>query len=120
MDRQSFLDELRSHLQVLQDEEQEDILDEYLQHIEMKIKDGLKEEEAIKDFGPVGELAAEILEAYHVKPDLGQGQERGRERSGKSGWQSGAHGLGAAPLVWGGADQLIEGGPVQVIWRQRG
>ncbi len=125
MDRQSFLDELRSHLQVLQDEEQEDILDEYLQHIEMKIKDGLKEEEAIKDFGPVGELAAEILEAYHVKPDLGQGQERGRERSGKSGWQSGAHGLGrsgpsglgrsgSADRRWAGPGDLaaegIEGG----------
>lgn len=83
MDRQEFLDALKSHLQVLQDEEQEDILDEYLQHIEMKIKDGLEEEEAIKDFGPVEELAAEILEAYHVKPDLGQGRESGRKRSRK-------------------------------------
>ena len=80
MDRQAFLDALKEHLKVLEDEEQEDILDEYLQHIEMKIKDGQEEEEAIKDFGPVQELAAEILEAYHVKPDLGQGQERGKTR----------------------------------------
>lgn len=90
MDRQEFLDALKSHLQVLQDEEQEDILDEYLQHIEMKIKDGLEEEEAIKDFGPVEELAAEILEAYHVKPDLGQGQESGRKRSRKLVGRTGA------------------------------
>lgn len=67
MKKQEFLDELRTYLNVLQDEEQEDIIDEYSQHIEMKIENGLSEEEAIKDFGSIRELAGEILEAYHVK-----------------------------------------------------
>ena len=35
----------------------------------MKLSTGLSEEEAIRDFGSVEELAAQILEAYHVKPE---------------------------------------------------
>ena len=42
------------------------------QHIDIKMQNGQSEEDAIRDFGPVKELAAEILEAYHVKPDLGR------------------------------------------------
>lgn len=67
MKKEEFLKELKQYLHVLEDKEQEDILQEYEQHIEMKINKGLNEEEAIRDFGPVRELAAEILEAYHVK-----------------------------------------------------
>lgn len=67
MKKQEFLDELKHYLHVLQDEEQEDILEEYSQHIEMKIESGLSEDEAIKDFGSIRKLAGEILEAYHVK-----------------------------------------------------
>ena len=52
--------------QILEDEEQADILEEYTQHIDMKISTGLSEAEAIRDFGNVSELAAQILEAYHV------------------------------------------------------
>ncbi len=70
MNKEMFLEELRGYLQVLEDQEQDDILEEYAQHIDMKLLKGLSEEEAIKDFGPVKELAAEILEAYHVKPDF--------------------------------------------------
>ena len=36
----------------------------------MKLQKGLSEEEAIRDFGSMRELAAEILEAYHVKPEF--------------------------------------------------
>ena len=57
MKKQEFLEELKQYLHVLADEEQEDILQEYEQHIEMKIEKGLSEEEAIRDFGSVGELA---------------------------------------------------------------
>ncbi|MCM1134976.1 MAG: DUF1700 domain-containing protein [Clostridium sp.] len=70
MSKEIFLEELRGYLQILEDQEQEDILEEYAQHIDMKLQKGLSEEEAIKDFGPVKELAAEILEAYHVKPEF--------------------------------------------------
>lgn len=76
MKKQEFLSELTGYLQVLQDEEQNDIIDEYSQHIQMKMEKGLSEEEAIRDFGPIHELAAEILEAYHVKPDFEKGENR--------------------------------------------
>ncbi len=70
--KQAFLEELRGYLIVLEDQEQEDIIEEYSQHIDMKLQKGLSEEEAIRDFGSMKELAAEILEAYHVKPEFRQ------------------------------------------------
>ena len=79
MNKTEFLDELRKHLIVLENNEQRDILDEYSQHIDMKIERGLSEEEAINDFGSVEELAAQILEAYHVNPEYekaGAGEEK--------------------------------------------
>ncbi len=70
MNKETFLEDLRGYLRILEDQEQEDILAEYAQHIDMKLQKGLSEEEAIRDFGPMRELAAEILEAYHVKPEF--------------------------------------------------
>ncbi|MGN8800546.1 DUF1700 domain-containing protein [Candidatus Merdisoma sp. HCP28S3_D10] len=78
MNKASFLTELAGHLRVLAEQEQQDILNEYAQHIDMKIKKGMSEEEAIGDFGPVKELAAEILEAYHVNPEYGDCSRRKR------------------------------------------
>lgn len=72
MNKETFLAQLREYIQVLEEQEQEDILEEYAQHIDMKRQKGLSEEEAIADFGSIKELAAEILEAYHVKPEYGQ------------------------------------------------
>lgn len=118
MSKEAFLTELAGHLKVLEEREQQDILDEYAQHIDMKIQNGMSEEEAIGDFGPVKELAAEILEAYHVNPEYGdssrrvkmdfesaaQSAEQGirqaggflkrRERSWYSGYRRSAPGLG--------------------------
>ena len=76
MSKEAFLTELAGHLKVLEEREQQDILDEYAQHIDMKIQNGMSEEEAIRDFGPVKELAAEILEAYHVNPEYGDSSRR--------------------------------------------
>ena len=70
MNKEKFLSELREYLSILENQEQEDILAEYAQHIDMKMQKGLSEEEAIRDFGPMEELAAQILEAYHVKPEF--------------------------------------------------
>lgn len=78
MSKEAFLTELAGHLKVLEQQEQQDILDEYAQHIDMKIQNGMSEEEAIGDFGPVKELAAEILEAYHVNPEYGDSSRRGK------------------------------------------
>ena len=62
MSKETFLEELRGYLEILEDQEQQDILEEYEQHIDIKVQNGQSEEEAIRDFGPVRELAAEILE----------------------------------------------------------
>lgn len=70
MNKERFLTELREYLSVLERQEQDDICAEYAQHIDMKIQKGLSEEEAIRDFGSVEHLAAEILEAYHVNPEF--------------------------------------------------
>lgn len=70
MNKEKFLTELREYLSILENQEQEDILAEYAQHIDMKMQKGLSEEEAIRDFGSMEELASQILEAYHVKPEF--------------------------------------------------
>lgn len=70
MDKNEFLKELENKIRVLDKSEIKDILAEYSQHIEMRMASGLSEEEAIKNFGDMDDLAAEILEAYHVNPDF--------------------------------------------------
>lgn len=86
MDKNTFMRELERSLSVLQESELRDILSEYEQHIDMKVKSGLSEEEAIEDFGSLPELTAEILEAYHVRADYGPGQRGG------DGWRTEADG----------------------------
>lgn len=71
MDKSGFLRELQKHLVILNESEQKDILDEYTQHIDMKMENGMSETEAIRDFGTIEELASEILKAYHVDPGYG-------------------------------------------------
>lgn len=72
MTKAEFLKHLDKRLQILKQHEREDILGEYAQHIELKMENGLSEEEAIRDFGDLGELADEILDAYHVNPLYGK------------------------------------------------
>ncbi len=89
MDKKTFLEELKSSLSVLQEAELDDIMDEYEQHIDMKVQSGLTEEEAIADFGNLRELTAEILEAYHVRADYdasGKGPAGQETASGKQRW----------------------------------
>lgn len=69
MKKEEFLTKLKKNLSVLEEGEVWDIVEEYEQHIDMKMKEGLSEEAAIKDFGDLKELTAGILEAYHVKSD---------------------------------------------------
>lgn len=66
--KESFLNALQQGSAVLAESEQQDILEEYAQHIELKMSGGLTEEEVIQDFGDIHQLIAEILEAYHVNP----------------------------------------------------
>lgn len=69
MNKEEFLRQLQERIRILQPSEQQDILEEYAQHIQMRMEGGLSEEEAIRDFGSLDDLAAEILEAYHISPD---------------------------------------------------
>lgn len=57
---------LRDKLAVLQQSEIDEIINEYLQHIDMRTAEGLSEEEAIKDFGDLNILVMEILDAYKI------------------------------------------------------
>ncbi len=70
MNKNEFLKKLSRLLHMLKEEEVHDIISEYEQHIDMKVAQGQSEEEAITAFGTVEELAIEILDAYHVKPDF--------------------------------------------------
>lgn len=80
MDKKTFIRELKLALSVLKQEELDDIISEYEQHIDIKVEKGLTEAEAIADFGSFGELTAEILEAYHVRADYAadKGERAGR------------------------------------------
>lgn len=81
MNKEGFLKELQASLAVLAESERQDILNEYAQHIDLRVAGGLTEEEAIRDFGDLDQLRAEILEAYHVDPAFGQaGTERPAEK----------------------------------------
>lgn len=66
MTKQEFLDKLRSRLSILEESEINDIISEYEEHVDEKIKKGKTEEEAIKDFGDLDELVSAILKAYKL------------------------------------------------------
>lgn len=80
--KKEFLKELEDRLQMLNEKERKDMIEEYSQHISMRMESGMKEEEAIDDFGDVDDLIAEILEAYHLDPEY---EVKNRKRSGKTG-----------------------------------
>ena len=67
MDKATFLVQLQKNIGMLDDDEQKDIIDEYSQHIDMKVSGGMTEAEAIEDFGDFNEFVREVLNAYHVK-----------------------------------------------------
>lgn len=50
MKKEDFLRELDSRLHILNEAERKDILDEYAQHIDFKIANGLSEEDAAGGF----------------------------------------------------------------------
>ncbi|MGL5541046.1 MAG: DUF1700 domain-containing protein [Erysipelotrichaceae bacterium] len=66
MNRQKFEAILNQKLQVLNMAERQDIIQEYSDHIAMKMESGKSEEEAIADFGDLDVLCNEILDSYHV------------------------------------------------------
>ncbi len=127
MNKSEFLTALKRALAVLDETELRDIIDEYEQHIDMKIASGLSEEEAIADFGDFKELTAELLEAYHVRADYaemngseerrGAAAERPAEREGESvPGEAGRSGKPTEPAAAGG-ENAGAGASIFIRWR---
>ena len=68
MNKKSFIKKLKNNLSILEESEVNDIIEEYSNNIDEKIKNGKSEEEAIKDFGDIDELSKEILKTYKINP----------------------------------------------------
>ena len=83
MTRYEFISVLKDKLYLLNENECRDIIEEYMAHIDMKMAEGKSEAEAIKDFGDIGDLASEILAAYHIDStklnDIKQQKEKSAE-----------------------------------------
>ncbi len=130
MTKVEFLTYLEKRLQVLNQKEREDLLAEYAQHIDMKMASGMSEEEAVKDFGDVHQLADELLEAYNINPDydkkkidmeqmeknIGEGWQKVKGGLG-TGWDKTKHGMGK---LFTSARQAAEGmgdhGPREMLF----
>lgn len=66
MNKREFLKSLEKKLSILDEQEIKDIINEYEDIIDEKVKDGKTEEEAVKEFGSIDELATEILKTYKL------------------------------------------------------
>jgi hypothetical protein len=69
MNKKEFISYLENRLNVLNKAERDDIINEYVQHIDNKIEEGLTEKDAVKTFGNIEDMVREILSAYNVDPD---------------------------------------------------
>lgn len=76
MNKKKFLKILEEKLQILSEEERNDILNEYKDTIEEKVRHGSSEEEAVADFGSIEELSREILKAYKINPDYSKSKDK--------------------------------------------
>lgn len=83
MNKEVFLKELSERLHVLNEKERQDVLEEYEQHIDLKIESGLSEEEAVRDFGTPEELCEELLDAYHINSEYASGVTGQEHTEGK-------------------------------------
>lgn len=73
MNKEQFIAYMNKKLSIIKEDERKDIIDEYINHIEMKVAEGKSEEEAIADFGDIDEMINEILEAYNIDPKQTRG-----------------------------------------------
>ncbi len=68
MNKRDFIKELEKRLDILDEKEIKDIVNEYKDIIDEKVKNGKTEEEAVSEFGSIDELTCEILKAYKINP----------------------------------------------------
>jgi len=67
MDKEEFLEILRSQLRNIQGEDLAEILQDYEEHITIGIEEGREEGELIKSLGDPNEIAKQINADYHIK-----------------------------------------------------
>ena len=67
MKKITFLRKLKKTLEVMDAIEAEEIVNEYKEYIEAKMKKGISEEEAVATFGDPVELGEELLRSYRKK-----------------------------------------------------
>ena len=53
MTKEEFINKLKDKLSILNEDEVEDIINEYSEHIDEKIKSGVSEKEATNEFGDI-------------------------------------------------------------------
>ncbi|MEG3036484.1 MAG: DUF1700 domain-containing protein [Bacilli bacterium] len=78
MNKKQFIKELEYKLSILDEQELKDTINEYKDIIELKVKSGITEEEAVLEFGAIDELATEILKAYKINPTK-VNEEKGKD-----------------------------------------
>ena len=75
MNKKEFIKKLEEKLKILDENELKDIINEYKDTIDEKVKHGKSEIEAVKDFGDIDELTKEILKAYKINPKYTENKE---------------------------------------------
>lgn len=73
MNKKQFISELEKRLKVLNENERKDIINEYSDIINEKVKNGETQEQAVLEFGNIDSLVKEILESYKINPDYDNG-----------------------------------------------
>ena len=99
MNKKEFLLKLEKRLAVLSEEERTDTINEYESILSEKVKNGVKEKDAVKDFGDFDELIREILTAYKINPNAGKSTKEKTKEFLDSGEE----------LIKDGAKKLTEG-----------
>lgn len=74
MTKKKFLKQLKEKLEILKEEEINDIINEYSDIIDERIKNGEKEEDIINSYD-INSLTEEILEAYKINPHAKETKE---------------------------------------------
>lgn len=88
MNKKDFIKELEKRLEILDEKEIKDILNEYKDIIDEKVKSGKSEEEAVSEFGSIDELVTEVLKAYKINPKYSSSNKDGikEARENCEGW----------------------------------
>ena len=76
MNKREFIKELETRLSILEEKEIKDIINEYKDIIEAKVKDGTSELDAVLEFGSIDELCSEVLKAYKINPKFAEEKKK--------------------------------------------